>query len=119
MLFQLSNDNPYSESLFKTLKYCPQYPKSRFATLEDSRAWVNIFVTWYNEKHMHSGINYVTPKSRHEGKDNAILEKRVKLYEACKSMNPARWSKSTRNWNYIDKVTLNPLNKTECTEEGA
>lgn len=68
---------------------------------------------------MHSGINYVTPKVRHEGKDNALLEKRVKLYKACESMNPTHWSKSTRKWNYIDKIALNPLNKTECTEEGA
>lgn len=114
---RVSNDNPYSESLFKTLKYCPKYPKSGFETLEDAREWVYLFVKWYNEKHMHSGINYVTPKSRHEGKDKEILEKRTQLYEACKNKNPVRWSKQTRNWNCIGPVALNPVKETEKTAE--
>lgn len=116
---RVSNDNPYSESLFKTLKYCPQYPKSGFEALEDAREWVYRFVKWYNEKHMHSGINYVTPKSRHEGKDKAILEKRKQLYEACKNKNPARWSKTTRDWKFIETVALNPIKEIEISVETA
>jgi transposase InsO family protein len=114
---RVSNDNPYSESLFKTLKYCPQYPKSGFETLEDAREWVYLFVKWYYEKHMHSGINYVTPRSRHEGKDKLILEKRKRLYEAYKNKNPSRWSKTTRNWNHVKSVSLNPINEKENSED--
>ena len=116
---RVSNDNPYSEALFRTLKYCPKYPKFGFIALEDTRDWVSRFVKWYNEKHMHSGINYVTPKSRHEGKDKLILEKRTQLYEACKNNNPIRWSKQTRNWNCIGPVALNPVKENEKTMETA
>lgn len=114
---RVSNDNPYSEALFKTLKYCPRYPKSGFESLECAREWVYKFVKWYNEKHMHSGINYVSPKSRHDGKDKLILQKRTQLYEACKNITPARWSKEIRNWKCIESVTLNPMKGSEKSEE--
>ncbi len=68
---------------------------------------------------LHSGINYVTPKSRHEGKDKAILEKRKQLYEACKNKNPARWSKTTRDWKFIETVALNPIKEIENSVETA
>ena len=61
----VSDDNPYSESLFKTLKYRPSYPDSAFSSIDEARAWVNHFVLWYNTEHLHSAIRFVTPNSRH------------------------------------------------------
>jgi transposase InsO family protein len=106
---RVSDDNPYSESLFKTLKYCPKYPSKPFASLEEASAWVEKFVFWYNNIHLHSGIKFVTPVSRHEGKDKIILENRKRVYEDAKNKNPNRWSKRTRNWDKIEKVFLNYL----------
>lgn len=107
----VSDDNPYSESLFKTLKYCPLYPKKPFETVEASNLWVEEFKGWYNTKHLHSGIKFVTPEDRHEGKDKMILEKRKEVYEKAKEKNPIRWSGKTRNWDHNDVVHLNPLRK--------
>ena len=101
----VSNDNPYSESLFKTLKYKPGYPKN-FETIEEARNWVEEFVKWYNTEHLHSGIKFVTPEQRHNGDDKDILAKRDATYQAAKKMNPKRWTRTTRNWTYIDKVKL-------------
>lgn len=64
---RVSNDNPYSESLFRTLKYCPQWPSDGFASLEAAREWVRDFMAWYNEEHRHSRIRFVTPNERHRG----------------------------------------------------
>lgn len=61
---RVSNDNAHVESLFRTLKYVPSWPEKGFATLEDARVWVETFAGWYNEKHRHSGIRYVTPGQR-------------------------------------------------------
>jgi len=105
----VSNDNPYSESLFKTMKYVPEYPKGGFKSLEEAKEWVRKFVEWYNQKHLHSGIKYVTPESRHCGEEKGILEKRVLLYEEAKKKNPARWARKTRNWEAVEKVYLNPV----------
>lgn len=63
----VSNDNTYVESLFRTLKYVPQWPSSGFSTLDETREWVEYFTQWYNETHRHSGIRYVTPGQRHRG----------------------------------------------------
>jgi putative transposase len=104
----VSDDNPYSESLFRTLKYTPAYPSKPFASLEEARAWVHRFVQWYNETHRHSAIRYVTPGQRHRGADVDILEKRKRLYEAAKAERPERWSGATRNWQPIEEVWLNP-----------
>lgn len=105
---KVSDDNPFSESLFKTLKYRPSYPDGAFKDIADARAWVEKFVRWYNDDHHHSEINYVTPRSKHEGKDLSILKARVEIYESAKSKNPARWSKNTRKWNAVTEVYLNP-----------
>lgn len=104
----VSDDNPFSESLFKTLKYRPSYPDGAFASIEETRTWVKKFVHWYNTEHLHSGIKFVTPKSRHEGRDEKILENRHEVYENAKLKNPLRWSGQTRNWNPITEVKLNP-----------
>lgn len=104
----VSNDNPYSESLFKTLKYRPQYPLKPFADLVAARQWVADLVQWYNHEHRHSAIGFVTPAQRHAGLDEALLNQRNALYEDARSQNPRRWSQSTRNWNRIHTVHLNP-----------
>ncbi len=67
------------------------------------------FVQWYNHSHRHSGLKYVTPVERHEGRDIAILAQRKRLYEAAKQRHPQRWSGSTRNWEHVPTVNLNPM----------
>ena len=69
----VSNDNPYSESLFRTLKYRPEWPKAGFKSITEAREWVDIFVTWYNTKHKHSKINFVSPSERHAKQDQETL----------------------------------------------
>jgi len=104
----VSNDNPYSEALFRTLKYRPEYPSMPFADIAQARQWVADFVHWYNLEHRHSAIGFVTPAQRHEGLDQAILAHRHVVYEAAKAKHPERWSKNTRSWNYTEVVYLNP-----------
>lgn len=108
----VSNDNPYSESLFKTLKYRPSYSEKGFENIEEAKVWVENFARWYNTAHLHSGIKFVTPESRHNGSDKAVLEARKNVYLQAKDSNPNRWSKEIRNWNRIDNVLLNPLKST-------
>lgn len=107
----VSDDNPYSESLFKTMKYCPMFPEGGFANIEEVRVWVEKFVHWYNNIHLHSGIHFVTPASRHDGSDKETLENRHKVYQKARMNNPARWSGKTRDWNRHDVVELNPGRK--------
>ena len=104
----VSNDNPYSESLFKTLKYRPNYPSRAFESLLAARQWVGTFVNWYNHEHRHSAVRFVTPAQRHAGQDTAVLAKRVDVYEAAKAKHPQRWSGCTRNWQPVTVVHLNP-----------
>jgi putative transposase len=105
---RVSDDNPFSESLFKTLKYCPSYPENGFASIEAAREWVEKFVHWYNNIHLHSGINWVTPSSRHQNLDQKILDQRHDVYQAARAKNPNRWSKETRDWSRPNIVELNP-----------
>lgn len=103
---RVSNDNPFSESLFKTLKYKASFPK-KFNSLEEAKIWIVTFVKWYNEKHHHSATKYVTPKQRHSGEDITILEKRKVTYIAARNKRPDRWSGNIRNWDHIKEVYLN------------
>ncbi len=104
----VSDDNPYSEALFKTLKYHPGFPDKPFESLEEARTWVAGFEHWYNEIHHHSALRFVTPGQRHRGEETAILEQRHVLYEAAKAQRPERWSGQTRNWEPEETVYLNP-----------
>jgi len=114
----VSNDNPYSESLFKTLKYRHDYPDCKFEDLHAARQWVGGFVTWYNHQHLHSGIKFVTPQQRHLGLDKEILRKRHAVYQQAKIKHPNRFSKETRNWQHQTQVYLNPeKGKSEATEK--
>ena len=65
---RVSNDNPFSEALFRTCKYRPDWPTKGFATRADAQAWVKSFASWYNGEHLHSAIRFVTPNARHDGR---------------------------------------------------
>lgn len=104
----VSNDNPYSESIFRTLKYRPEYPEKPFGDLLEARCWVTGFVNWYNNEHLHSAIKYVTPEQRHAGQDSAILSARNEVYKEARKRHPCRWSGETRNWTPVGDVYLNP-----------
>lgn len=105
---RVSDDNPFSEALFRTLKYRPCFPRRPFADIDAARQWVDRFVRWYNTEHLHSAIRFVTPDARHFGHDAAQLAKRREVYAAARAKHPGRWSRSTRNWDPILIVTLNP-----------
>lgn len=108
---RVSNDNPFSESLFRTLKYCPVFPMKPFANIEAAREWVESFVHYYNTVHRHSGIKFVTPDERHEGREHAILAHRNKVYETARQNHPNRWPNLTRDWCPIKEVFLNHVEK--------
>lgn len=104
----VSNDNPDSESLFKTLKYRPKYPLTPFADLSTARQWVADLVEWYNHQHRHSSIRFVTPSQRQEGLDEKLLKHRKAVYETARTRHPQRWRGATRNWQRVQAVHLNP-----------
>lgn len=108
----VSNDNPFSESAFRTMKYRPNYPDRPFASLEEARTWVREFVHWYNTRHRHSAIGFVTPDERHFGRDATILARRRVTYSAARRRHPLRWSKNSRPWNSPAVVKLNPVEAT-------
>src|ERR1035437_2202393 len=110
---QVSDDNPYSESLFRTMKYRPGYPSQPFSSLAAAQTWVDGFVSWYNTEHLHSSIRFVTPDDRHFGREQAILANRRSLYEEARLRNPNRWSRNIRNWAPVETVYLNPEPKVE------
>ena len=104
----VSDDNPYSEALFKTCKYHASFPERPFGSLEEARFWVTGFVQWYNEEHRHSGIRFVTPGQRHRGEDGEVLAQRRAVYRDAQARHPERWSRATRNWDPVGSVSLNP-----------
>ena len=109
-----SDDNPYSEALFKTLKYKIDYPKF-FNGLNDARSWIGNFVNWYNIEHKHSGIGMITPDQRHSGKGDRIMAKRNRVIVEAYNKNPTRWSNKIKNWNNIKEVYLNPTEETKIS----
>ena len=113
----VSDDNPYSESLFRTMKYTPSFPAKPFESIGVARKWVLEFVEWYNGEHRHSGIQFVTPNQRHNGEDRDILENRKAVYKAAKERNPKRWSGDIRDWNSATEVWLNPPKEVRAEEQ--
>jgi putative transposase len=85
-----SNDNPYSEANFRTLKYCPAFP-GRFGSLQDARAFCKEFFTYYNHHHRHSGIGLHTPASVHDGTAHQIRAHRARVLAAAYTANPERF----------------------------
>lgn len=109
---RVSDDNPYSESLFKTVKYHRSYP-GKFETILEAREWFAGFINWYNTEHLHSGIGYVTPASRHEGTAQAIYDKRNATYAIAQAAHPERWSTQSKKWKGAEVVYLNPSEETK------
>lgn len=105
---RVSNDNPFSESLFGTFKSRPGYAQRRFEDTGEAREWVSMFVAWYNNEHMHSAIGFVTPADRHVGVDVTLLNARARVYAKAKAKNPNRWSRHHRAWKRPESVLLNP-----------
>lgn len=105
---RVSNDNPFSEALFRTLKYQTNLPYKPFATRDEARGWAARFVHWYNQEHHHSALRFVTPDDRHFGREEAILAERRRVYQRARHRRPDRWSGATRNWMPTGPVYLNP-----------
>ena len=115
----VSDDNPFSESLFKTLKYHASFPATeKFETIFDARAWTVKFAAWYNNVHMHSALKFITPNQRHSGDDHAIMAQRHDVYLKARERNPQRWSRNTRNWELPAIVTLNANKKNKGRTTG-
>ena len=114
------NDNPFSEAMFKTLKYHPRFPAvSKFESIKHSRVWCEKFVKWYNKQHLHSALKFITPENRHNGKEKIILQKRHQVYQAARQLTPMRWSRETRNWKPDVTVSLNPNRKLNKKQQNA
>ena len=86
----VSDDNPYSESQFKTMKYRPNFP-ARFGCIEDARVYCKTFFAWYNTEHRHSGIAYMTPHSVHCGHAQAMLQVRQETLDGAFAKHPNRF----------------------------
>jgi transposase InsO family protein len=115
----VSNDNAYSEALFKTLKYNPGYPDKPFVSIEQARSWVAGFQCWYNESHHHSALKFVTPNQRHNKEDIDILANRKSVYETARKLRPERWSGSIRDWEPEQVVYLNPKKPKQSSMKAA
>jgi transposase InsO family protein len=106
---RVSDDNPFSEALFRTAKYWIDYPRQPFASLQEAHSWAAKFVQWYNHDHLHSGIGLVTPADRHARRDTAILVRRRAVYQRARRHHPERWTRVTRAWQAPQVVYLNPF----------
>jgi putative transposase len=115
---RVSDDNPYIESLFKTMKYTAGYPGT-FKGLGHARTWMADFVNWYNIEHRHSAIGYVTPSQRGTGIDIEIYDRRNLVLEAARSRHPERWVNEMRRWEREDVIVLNPEKKESKKTETA
>jgi putative transposase len=112
----VSDDNPYSEANFKTLKYRPGFPK-RFGSIEDARSHVDAFVSWYNEQHHHCGINYLTPHDLHYGHGPDRLRERQAVLDAAYERHPERFVKGRPSAGEIPAAAW--INKPPKTKEAA
>jgi len=107
----VSDDNPFSESQFKTLKYCPEFP-GRFTSLDHGEAFSKKFFTWYNKEHYHSGILWLTPESVHYGYAKDILAKRYQARMMAYQQNPVRFNnKPPKLQELPPAVYINPPQK--------
>ena len=104
---RVSDDNPYSEALFRTVKYHRSYP-GHFNCIEDAREWLAGFVHWYNTEHLHSGIGYVTPASRRDGSAQGVIDRRNETYMRAFLSHPERWANKPKLWATPNVVRLNP-----------
>ena len=114
---KVSDDNPFSEAQFKTLKYHPEFPE-RFGSIEDAGNFCRFFFPWYNTEHRHSGIVMLTPESVHYGTAAQVLEKRREVLEAAAKKHPNRFKGRQPDPGRLpEKVWINPpKNEPACTE---
>ena len=103
---RVSNDNPFWESLFRTLNTGQNGPAGA-ATIVLARQCVTRFIDWYCNEHRHSGFRFVTLAERHQGQDQHLLQRRHTVYQPARLAYPTRWSGATRNWSSINRVQLN------------
>ncbi len=104
----VSDDNPYSEAQFKTLKYRPDYP-DRFGCLADARTWAQAFFTWYNHEHHHTGLALLTPMVVHYGQADQVLQARQQTLQAAYTVHPERFVKGAPKAGRVpDAVWINP-----------
>lgn len=103
-----SDDNPFSESQFKTLKYCPEFPE-RFGCIEDAKAFCRAFFKWYNNEHRHSGINRLTPQMVHYGEADKVLAHRNRVLADAFVKHPNRFKHRIPNAGKLHQaVWINP-----------
>jgi putative transposase len=107
---RVSNDNPYSESLFKTIKYQPEYPDN-FGCVQDARQYMGNFVDWYHHRHRHSGLVYLTPEAVHHGRSDGLIHRRQDVMDAAYRLNPKRYHKRPIHPTLPEAVWINNPNK--------
>lgn len=111
-----SNDNPFSESQFKTMKYTPDYPE-RFASIGEARAWMAQFTDWYNHEHRHSGIGLHTPASVHYGTAHEIRDQRQAVLDTAYAAHPERFNRRPIPPQLPEKATINdPAKRTQTSQ---
>ncbi len=108
---RVSNDNPFIESFFGTMKTSFKYP-GKFESIEQEREWLASFVDWYHTKHRHSGIHYFTPQQMRNGEFKTLVEKRNRTMLLAAAKNPHRWSSKVKQWKTDHTVYLNPTIET-------
>ena len=107
----VSDDNPFSEAQFKTMKYRPDYPK-RFGSQADARLWARHFFDWYNNEHYHSGIGLLTPADVHYGQATQKIQERQRVLELAYQKNPDRFVKGLPKPPQLpEAVWINPPKK--------
>ncbi len=112
----VSNDNPFSEAQFKTLKYAPGYP-DRYGSYEHARTWCRQFFPWYNTEHRHSGIAYLTPAMVHYGQTDDILATRRRVLEQAQAAHPERFVRGVPSPQLLPaEVWINPPEDRALTE---
>ena len=108
---RVSDDNPYIESFFRTLKYRTEYPKF-FTSLDHARTWFADFIDWYNNRHMHSGLQYITPMQKRTGEYISIFNNRNIVIQNARAAHPERWGKrAARKYEIRVAEVLNPVKK--------
>ena len=110
---RVSNDNPFIESFFRTLKYTTGYP-GRFRNIDHARQWMADFINWYNDRHLHSALGYITPMEKRTGRDIELFRKRNCTMEAARNCHPERWgNRPSKEWIPSKVVVLNPEKDSE------
>jgi hypothetical protein len=105
---RVSYDNPYSEFLFFSIKYWPDYPNRLFRRNDDPSLWMAAFVVWYNYQHCRSAIQFVTPDQCQNGQADELCSHSVRVYEQAREQHPRRWSRCTSCWRQPEVVWIYP-----------